>query len=68
MVDLRAGNLDKWTRSEENKFRAWLVVFCDKGWGECMQHMDKRLLGAALDGLTSMGLVDCSLDGDCLSR
>jgi len=63
MVDLWAGNLDKWTRSEQNKFRSWLVVFCDKG-EECMQHTDKRLLGAALDGLTSMGLVDCGLDGD----
>ena len=67
MVDLWAGNLDKWTRSEQNKFRAWLVVFCDKG-EECMQHMDKRFLGAALDGLTSMGLVDCSLDGDMCNQ
>ena len=63
MVDLWAGNLDKWTRSDESKSRSWLVVFCNKG-EDCMQHTDKRLLGAALDGLTSMGLVDCSLDGD----
>lgn len=63
VVDLWAGNLDKWTRSEQNRYRGWLVIFCDKN-EECMQHTDKRLLGAALDGLTSMGLVDCNLDGD----
>jgi len=63
MVDLWAGNLDKWTRNNQNRYRSWLVVFCDKE-EECMHHADKKLLGAALDSLTSMGLVDCSLDWD----
>jgi len=67
MVDLWAGNFEKWTRSEDSTVRAWLVVFCDKG-EDCMQHSDRRLLGAALDSLTSMGLVDCSLDGDICDK
>ena len=42
-------------------------MFCDDT-ASCMTSSDKRLLGAALDGLTSLGSVDCGLDTDVCDK
>ena len=66
-VDLWAGNLHKWTSSASERAQSWLVVFCDDS-STCMTTQDKRLLGAMLDGLASLGNVDCSLDRDVCDK
>ena len=43
------------------------VMFCDNT-ASCMTSSDKRLLGAALDGLTNLGSVDCGLDTDVCDK
>lgn len=65
MVDLWAGNLKKW--SQDDKSTPWLVLFCDET-NSCMSNSDKRLLGAMLDGLVSLGSVDCHLDADVCEK
>ena len=86
MVDLWAGNLDKFSRSGVTGAKSWLVIyfwdvnfefypfpnefqvmFCDDT-SSCMTSSDKRLLGAALDGLTNLGSVDCGLDTDVCDK
>ena len=66
-MDLWAGNLHKWTSSGSERAQSWLVVFCDDS-STCMTTQDKRLLGAMLDGLASLGNVDCSLDTDVCDK
>ena len=67
MVDLWVGNFEKIIRSQEDLKRAWLVLFCDKE-EMCINHKERRLLGAALDGLARLGRVDCNLDKEICDK
>jgi len=56
VVTLWSGNLASWSGGSE----PWLVVLC--GEGDCLPTTSRRLVGASLEGLASVGVVECGQD------
>ena len=65
VVELWEGNLHKWSKTESPL--GWLVLLCSNPAG-CHSEADKRLLAAALDGLTHLGGLDCTLDSSVCQK
>jgi len=70
VISLWTGNYDTWMNSENTRSKPWLIILCDQeeDSDSCPDELTRRLIGASLSGLVSVGLVDCAQDGSICEK
>lgn len=61
VIELWEGNFESWASVEGNVKEPWLVIFCDEEY-DCPDDNSKQLIGNALNGLVTFGMVYCQQD------
>jgi len=58
VVTLWEGNMARWAKKGDHG--AWLVILCVTD--SCIESTDRKLLGASLEGVVTVGVVECKKD------
>jgi len=67
VVELWAGNYDKWTKADDLEPKPYLLFLCTSQSG-CPDLLTRKMVATSLDGIVNMGLIHCEKDADLCAK